>query len=104
VGQIEKRTKFLLGGTVYEHTNQQPVLPPGSVRRFVLGSEPRIIAQVPLTGGGAVEVHGYATHYNPEWVTIVWNDDNYQQADCWVRASDVRRAGDGEWRGKYVAF
>lgn len=94
----------MLDGTAYEHANPEPVLAAGSVRRFQPGTEPMVIAQVPLAGGGSVEVHGYATHYNREWVTVVWNDDNIQHFDCWVPAADVRRPGEDEWRGRYVAF
>jgi hypothetical protein len=104
VGRIEKRTKFTLDGTTYEHANPHPELAAGSVRRFELGAEPEVIAQVHLVAGGTVEVHGYATHYNQEWVSVVWNDDNIQHFDCWVPAADVRRPGEGEWHGRYVAF
>lgn len=104
VARIEKRTKFTLDGTTYEHANPRPELAAGSVRRFPAGTEPEVIAQVPLAGGGTVEVHGYATHYNREWVTVVWNDDNIQHLDCWAPAADVRRPGEGEWHGRYVAF
>lgn len=44
-----------------------------------------------------VEVHGYATHYAQERVTVVWND----QLDCWTPAGDVRCPGEGEWHGRY---
>jgi hypothetical protein len=104
VGRIEKRTKFKLEGSTYDHAAPEPELAAGSVRRFELGAEPHVIAQVPLADGGTVEVHGYATHYNQEWVAVVWNDDNIQHFDCWVLAADVRRPGEGEWHGKYVQF
>lgn len=104
VRHIENRTQFALAGAGYEHADLQPPLPAESVRRFTLGNEPHVIAQVPLAGGGTVEVHGYATHYNQEWVTVVWNDDNFQQFNCWVPAADVQRAAEDEWRGRYVQF
>jgi hypothetical protein len=104
VDRIEKRTKFMLDGTAYEHANPAPQLAAGSVRRFPAGTEPEVIAQVPLVGGGTVEVHGYATHYTQEWVTIEWNDDNIQHFNSWTPAADVRRPGEGEWHGRYVAF
>lgn len=104
MARIEKRAQFQLEGTTYECAAQQPELAAGSVRRFTSGEEPKVIAQVPLAGGGKVEVHGYATHYNREWVTVVWNDENFQQIDCWAPAADVRRPGEAEWAGKYVQF
>jgi hypothetical protein len=104
VAKIEKRIRFQLDGTVYERGNVDPPLAAGSVRRFTTGEEPKVIARVPLAGGGTVEVHGYATHYTREWVIVVWNDDNFHQFDCWTPAADVRRPGEGEWRGRYVAF
>ena len=103
VGVIEKRTRFLQGGETYEMADPRPELAAGSVRRFTYGTEPKVIAQVPLKGGGAVEVHGYATHYNQEWVSVQWNDDNIQNFDSWVPAADVRRPTEGEWRGNFVA-
>jgi hypothetical protein len=104
VGGIEKRTKFLLAGTVYEHADPQPDHRAGSVTRFEHRTEPHVIAQVPLAGGGTVEVHGYATFYSRAWVDVVWTDDNFQHFDCWVRAADVRRAPEDEGQGHYVAF
>lgn len=101
--EIVKRTKFLQGGTTYEMADPEPPLVPGSVSRFTWGTEPQVIAQVPLAGGGTVEVHGYATHYTQEWVSVQWNDDNIQNANCWVPAADVRRPAEGEWHGNYVA-
>lgn len=100
----ERRLTFTLNGTQYTHADPQPTFAPGTVRRFTNKEEPQVIAQIPLQDGGTIEIHGYATHYTQEWVGIVWNDDRIIHHDCWVRAADVRRAGEGEWRGKYVQF
>lgn len=104
VARIEKRTKFMLDAAEYEHADPLPDHPPGSVTRFEHRTEPHVIAQVPLAGGGTVEVHGYATFYSREWVDVVWTDDNFQHFDCWVPAADVRRPAEGAWHGRYVAF
>jgi hypothetical protein len=104
VGRIEKRTRFTLAGTEYEHANTEPQLAAGSVRRFELGTEQQVIAAVPLADGGTCEVHGYATHYNQDWVTVVWTDDNFHHVGCWIPAADVRRPAAGEWHGRYVSF
>lgn len=103
MARIEKRTRFLQGGTTYEHADLQPDMLAGSVRRFTYGTEPHVIAQVPLAGGGTVEVHGYAAHYSSDWVIVEWNDDNVQHFSCWVPAADVRRPREGEWHGRFVA-
>lgn len=100
----KKRTKFLLGGITYEHAELEPELAAGSVSRFDRGTEPEVIAQVPLCGGRTLEVHGYATHYPQEWVTVAWNDDNIQRFNCCTPAADVRRPAEGEWQGRYVPF
>lgn len=100
---IEKRTKFLQGGQTFEIADLTPELAPGSVRRFTWGDEPQVIAQVPLASGGTLEVHGYATHYTKDWVSVQWNDDRIQNVNCWVPAADVRRPAEGEWHGNYVA-
>ena len=104
VGLFDDQTRFTLRGTEYEHANPKPLLAAGSVRRFVYGEEPKVIAKVPLAGGGTVEVHGYATHYNQEWVSVAWTDDQSQHGTCWVPATDVRRPGEGEWDGRFVQF
>lgn len=74
------------------------------VWRFPLSEEPKVIAQVPLQNGGTVEVHGYATHYGQEWVSIAWTDDRFMHLRCWVSAAGVRRPTEGEWRGRHVDF
>lgn len=104
MGLFDDVTVFVQDGAEYEHANPRPELPAGSVRRFVYGQEPKVIAKVPLTAGGTVEVHGYATHYNQEWVSIQWTDETFRHLSCWVPAPDVRRPGDGEWRGRFVQF
>lgn len=91
-------------GRTYEHANPQPQIAPGTARRFIYGQEPKIIARVPLKDGGAVEIHGYATHYTQEWVTVAWTDEHFSHLSCWVAAGDVRRPADGEWRGRFVQF
>lgn len=97
-------TKFVLDGTEYEHADPKPEHEAGSVTRFEHRTEPKVIAQVPLTGGGTVEVHAYATFYSSDWVDIVWTDDKSQHLNCWVPAADVRRPAADEWRGRYVQF
>ncbi|WP_461856356.1 hypothetical protein [Arthrobacter sp. C152] len=97
-------TRFVQDGTEYEHADPRPELPAKGVRRFVYGGEPKIIAQVPLKAGDTVEVHGYATHYNQDWVSVAWTDEVFSHLSCWVRAADVRRPAEGEWRGRFVQF
>ncbi|WP_285240042.1 hypothetical protein [Pseudarthrobacter sp. MEB009] len=93
---------FVQDGQVYVHARHKPELTPGSVRRFVYGKEPKVIAKVPVKGGSTVEVHAYAEHYNREWVSIAWHDDGIVHQGCWVPAGDVRRPAEGEWRGRYL--
>lgn len=104
MGRIEKRTKFRLDGTIYEHAATEPAVAAGSVSRFEHGTEPEVIAQVPLAGGGTIEVHGYATHYNQEWVTVALERRQHPAPRLLVPAADVRRPAEGEWRGRYVPF
>ncbi|QDG88882.1 hypothetical protein [Pseudarthrobacter sp. NIBRBAC000502770] len=102
MGLFDDQAKFVLDGAEYEHADPRPELAPGSVRRFVYGGEPKVIAQVPLKSGGTAEVHGYATHYNQEWVNVVWTDDVFSHCSCWVPSADIRRPAEGEWRGRFV--
>jgi hypothetical protein len=102
VARIEKSTKFLLGGIAYEHADPAPELAAGSTERFTYGEEAKVIAKVPLVGGGTLEIHGYATFYTREWVTVEWLDDNFRHFNCWTPAADVRRPDEGEWQGRYV--
>lgn len=82
----------------------EPDLAAGSVRRLVRVTEPENIAQVALAGGGRLKVHGNATHYSQEWVTVARNDDNIHHFDCRTPASDVRPPTQEERRGMYVQF
>lgn len=96
--------RFVQDGAEYEHADPRPDFVTGSVRRFVYGSEPKVIAKVPLKDGGTVEVHGYATHYNHDWVSVAWTDEVFSHFTCWVPSAGVRRPADGEWRGRFVQF
>ena len=104
MGLFDDQARFVLDGAEYEHAAPRPEIAPGRVRRFVYGGEPKVIAKVPLAGGGTVEVHGYATHYTQDWVSLAWTDDVFSHCTCWVPATDVRRPAEGEWRGRFVQF
>ena len=104
MGLFDKPTRFTLDGVEYEHADPQPEVRVGHVSRFEHRTEPEVIAQIPLAGGGTVEVHVYATFYDRDWVNVVWTDDNFQHLSCWVPAAGVRRPAEGEWRGRYVQF
>lgn len=103
MGLFDDQTKFVQDGAEYEHADPRPELAPGSVRRFVYGGEPKIIAQVPLAGGGTVEVHGYAEHWTKDEVVVVWRDDKFQHCSAWTPVEKVRRPDEGEWHGNYVS-
>lgn len=49
-------------------------------------------------------VHGYATHYNQDWVSVAWTDEVFSHHSCWIPTADVRRPAEGEWHGRYVQF
>jgi hypothetical protein len=104
MGLFDTPTKFVLDGAEYEYADLAPELEVGRVTRFEHRTEPEVIAQVPLVGGGKVEVHCYATFYTQDWVNVVWTDDRHQHFGCWVPAADVRRPTEGEWHGWYVQF
>lgn len=57
-----KPLRFRLGGVDYEHEAVQPDFSGKVVRRFTYGQEPKVIAELDLTDGGTVEIHGYAEH------------------------------------------
>jgi hypothetical protein len=66
----------VLDGTAYEHAERDPELAVGNVRRFENKTEPEVIAQVPLAGGGTVEVYAVAKRWNPARILVSWADDN----------------------------
>ena len=105
MGLFDTQTIFHEGGKQYQHSDPQPSFEPHAVRRFVYGQEPHVIALVPLADGGNVEVHGYATHWSKDWVSVVWTDEHSWHMNCWVPAMDVRRpSDDSEWHGRFVQF
>jgi hypothetical protein len=66
----------VLDGTAYEHAERDPELAVGNVRRFENKTEPEVIAQVPLAGGGTVEVYAVAKRWNPARILVSWADDD----------------------------
>lgn len=91
-GLYEMPTRFVLSGTEYDLAPRPAIARAGPVQWMTYGGEPKVVANVPLAYGGTVEVHGYATHYNQDWVTAVWTDDTFQHLNCWVPSAAVRCA------------
>lgn len=94
---------FRQDGVDYEYDAVLPDLQNERVQRFPYGTEPQVIATLPLDDESTVEVHGYAEHRTDQHVSVAWSDDNLQHCNCWVPAETVRRPADGEWHGRYVS-
>ncbi|MFD0044728.1 hypothetical protein ACFVGV_06010 [Pseudarthrobacter scleromae] len=94
---------FRLDGVTYECGAEPPNFDGKVVRRFTYGQEPKVIAELGLVDGAALEIHGYAEHWTNDEVCVVWTDDNFQHCSCWVQAAKVRRPPEDDWHGNYVA-
>lgn len=94
---------FRQGGVDYEYTSPIPDLTAKTVRRFTYGQEPKVIAELELTDGRTVEVHGYAEHWTTDEVVVTWSDDDLRHFSVWVPAGNVRRTPEDEWHGHFVS-
>lgn len=55
------------------------------------------MANVPLTGGGTVDVYAEAERWNPSYVLVAWTDAGDHKHWAWIPAGNVRRVTDSEW-------
>lgn len=96
-------TRFILDGQEYVLDDRAPEEPVEDYRRFTYGEEPLVIAQIPVVGGGRVEIHGYAVRWVGQSVAVMWSTEvGGDIFSCWTRAEDVRRVEAEGWRGVYV--
>jgi hypothetical protein len=87
---------FTLDGITYEYLLPDPGHL-GATRSWECGKYPKVMATVALAGGGAIEVYARAERWNPSYVLVAWQDDDWHPHWAWIPAGNVRRVTDSEW-------
>ncbi|MET4095043.1 hypothetical protein [Arthrobacter sp. UYCu712] len=88
---------FTLDGVTHEYLMPDPDHGPDDTHSWTYGKYPKVMASVPLAGGGTLDVYAHAERWNPSHVLVAWRDDNDHSHWAWVPAGDVRRVTDSEW-------
>lgn len=55
------------------------------------------MANVPLAGGGTMDVYAVAERWTPTYILVSWADDGDHKHWSWIPAGNVRRVTDSEW-------
>lgn len=88
---------FTLDGETYEYIRQDPGHPPEENRSWEYGKYPKVMASLPLAGGGTVDVYAQADRWNPSHILVSWQDHERHPHWAWIPAGNVRRVNDSEW-------
>jgi hypothetical protein len=76
---------FTLDGQAYEYLRPDPDHPPEACHSWTYGQYPKVMASLPLAGGGTVDVYAHADRWDPSHILVSWP------------AGNVRRVTDSEW-------
>lgn len=88
---------FTQDGTTYEYLKPIGSESHEDVQSWEYGHYPKVLAAVPLAGGGTVNVYGESSRWSSTHVSVSWVDDNQQTSWAWIPKANVRRATDSEW-------
>lgn len=87
---------FTLDGIAYDYVRSEPG-PGEDASSWEYGHEPKVSADVPLTGGGTVTVYANADRWSKTRIIVSWFDDDGHHHWAWVPKESVRRVTDSEW-------
>lgn len=88
---------FTQDGATYEYLKPAGFDSPTEVRSWEYGHYPKVLAAVPLTAGGTVDVYGESTRWSATHISVSWVDDKAKTCWAWIPKANVRRATDSEW-------
>jgi len=88
---------FMLNGESFEYLHPDSGHGPDQAHSWTYGAYPKVRAEVPLAGGGAVAVYAFAERWNPSNVLVGWVDDGRHSHWAWVPGGNVERITDSEW-------
>jgi hypothetical protein len=87
---------FTLDGECYEYLMPDPGHAEDT-RSWTYGKYPKVLASLPLAGGGTVDVYATADRWTPSHILVSWLDDGWRRRWAWVPAGNVRRVTESEW-------
>lgn len=88
---------FTLDGAVYEYLKPSVASSPEEIYSWEYGRYPKVMADIPITGGGTVNVYAHASRWTKDRVVVRWEDDADQWHWAWVPTTNVRKITDSEW-------
>jgi hypothetical protein len=89
--------RFTLNGTTHHFLEPNGFEDPKEVRSWEYGHYPKVLAAVPLTGGGTANVLGESTRWTHTHVGVLWWDHAGKICWAWIPKENVRPASDTEW-------
>jgi hypothetical protein len=87
---------FTLDGETYNYLTPDGGRPE-ETHSWEYGKYPKVMATIPLTDGGTVDVYARASRWTPTHVNVTWLDDTDHPHTAWVPKNNVRRVTDSEW-------
>jgi hypothetical protein len=87
---------FTLDGTTYEYLTPDGG-PVEETRSWEYGKYPKVMATIPLTGGGTIDVYAQAARWTPTHILVAWSDDTNHPHTAWIPKANVRKVTDSEW-------
>jgi hypothetical protein len=88
---------FSLDGETFEYLKPDPGHSPEDAKSWEYGKYPKVLATLPLAGGGTVTVYAVAERWNPSHILVSWADDGRHAHWAWIPAGNVERVTDSEW-------
>lgn len=80
---------FTLDGETHEYLMPDPGHAPEDTQSWMYGQRPKILASLPLAGGGTVDVYAHADRWNPSHILANWLDDERHAHWAWIPAGNV---------------
>ena len=87
---------FTLDGITYEYLRPDPGHDPEAAHSWTYGHYPKVMATLPLAAG-TVDVYAVAERWNPSFILVSWQDDEWHAHWAWIPAGNVLRVNDSEW-------
>lgn len=82
---------FTLDGETHEYLRPDPDHQPEDTKSWAYGNFPKVLAALPLAGGGTVAVYAVAESWNPSHILVSWADDGRHAHWAWIPADNVER-------------
>lgn len=90
-------SSFTQDGMTYEYLTPEGFRSHEEVQGWEYGHYPKVLAAVPLAGGGSVDIYGESQNWSPTHIAVSWVDEAGHTHWAWIPKARVRRATESEW-------